>query len=177
MRRLWIPRNSTFRGKFIARTYLGILTRDADHAGFRAWLEVLLDGMSREQIVQFFLDSGEFKAKFGSNLTNSQFVDRMYANVLLRSADMGGLNAWVGVLNSGQMTRAQVALIFLDSLEFQSLSVSQNRLDVSLLYFDLLQRDPDPGGFSAWVEALNSGLPFTMAIDAFLMSGEYQAKR
>ena len=25
-----------FRGKFIARTYLGILTRDADHAGFRA---------------------------------------------------------------------------------------------------------------------------------------------
>ena len=58
-----------FQGKFIARAYLGILTRDADYAGFRAWLEVLLDGMSREQIVQFFLDSGEFKAKFGSNLT------------------------------------------------------------------------------------------------------------
>ena len=136
-----------FRGKFIARTYLGILTRDPDHAGFRAWLEVLLDGMSREQIVQFFLDSGEFKAKFGSNLTNSQFVDRMYANVLLRSADTGGLNAWVGALNSGQMTRAQVALGFLDSVEFQSLSVSQNRVDVSLLYFDMLRRDPDPGDF------------------------------
>jgi Domain of unknown function (DUF4214)/Divergent InlB B-repeat domain len=166
-----------FGGKFIARTYLGILTRDADYAGFRAWLEVLLDGMSREQIVQFFLESGEFQAKFGSNLTNSQFVDRMYANVLLRSADVGGFNAWVGGLNSGQITRAQVALIFLDSLEFQSLSASQNRLDVSLLYFGLLQRDPDPGGFSAWVEALNSGLPFTMAIDAFLMSGEYRAKR
>jgi hypothetical protein len=166
-----------FQGKFIARAYLGILTRDADYAGFRAWLEVLLDGMSREQIVQFFLESGEFQAKFGSNLTNSQFVDRMYANVLLRSADVGGFNAWVGGLNSGQITRAQVALIFLDSLEFQSLSASQNRLDVSLLYFGLLQRDPDPGGFSAWVEALNSGLPFTMAIDAFLMSGEYRAKR
>ena len=37
-----------FRGKFIARSYLGILTRDTDNAGFRAWLEVLLDGMSRE---------------------------------------------------------------------------------------------------------------------------------
>ena len=99
-----------FQGKFIARAYLGILTRDADYAGFRAWLEVLLDGMSREQIVQFFLESGEFQAKFGSNLTNSQFVDRMYANVLLRSADVGGFNAWVGGLNSGQITRAQVAL-------------------------------------------------------------------
>ena len=165
-----------FKGKFIARTYLGILTRDADHAGFRAWLEVLLDGMSREQIVQFFLDSGEFKAKFGSNLTNAQFVDKMYTNVLLRSADTGGLNAWVGVLNSGQMTRAQVALSFLDSVEFQSLSVSQNRLDVSLLYFDLLRRDPDPGGFSAWVGALNSGVPFASVIDGFLMSSEYQAR-
>jgi hypothetical protein len=165
-----------FGGKFIARTYLGILTRDAEYAGFRAWLEVLLDGMSREQIVQFFLDSGEFKAKFGSNLTNSQFVDRMYANVLLRSADVGGLNAWVGVLNSGQMTRAQVALSFLDSAEFQSLSVSQNRLDVSLLYFDLLRRDPDPGGFSAWVGALNSGVPRTSVIEGFLNSFEYEAR-
>ena len=33
-------------------------------AGFRVWLEVLLDGMSREQIVEF-LESGEFQAKFG----------------------------------------------------------------------------------------------------------------
>ena len=165
-----------FRGKFIARTYLGILTRDPDHAGFRAWLEVLLDGMSREQIVQFFLDSGEFKAKFGSNLTDAEFVDKMYTNVLLRAADTGGLNAWVGVLNSGQMTRAQVALSFLDSAEFQSLSVSQNRLDVSLLYFDLLRRDPDPGGFSAWVGALNSGVPRTSVIEGFLNSFEYEAR-
>jgi hypothetical protein len=61
-------------------------------------------------------------------------------------------------------------------VEFQSLSVSQNRLDVSLLYFDLLQRGPAPAELSAWVEALNSGLPFTTAIDAFLMSSEYQAR-
>ncbi len=165
-----------FKGKFIARAYLGILTRDADHAGFRAWLEVLLDGMSREQIVQFFLDSGEFQTKFGSTLTNAQFVDRMYANVLLRSADVGGFNAWVGGLNSGQITRAQVALSFLDSVEFQSLSASQNRMDVSLLYFDLLRRDPDPGGYSVWVGALDSGVPLTSVIDAFLMSSEYAAR-
>ena len=165
-----------FKGKFIARTYLGILTRDAEYAGFRAWLEVLLDGLSREQIVQFFLDSGEFKSNFGSNLTNSQFVDKMYTNVLLRSADTGGLNSWVGALNSGQMTRAQVALSFLDSVEFQNLSVSQNRLDVSLLYFDLLRRDPDSDGFSGWVGVLNSGVPLASVIDGFLMSSEYQAQ-
>lgn len=49
------------------------------------------------------------------------------------------------------MTRAQLALIVLDSGEFQSLNVNQHRVDISLLHFDMLQRGPDAGGFSWWV--------------------------
>jgi len=165
-----------FEGKFIAQTYLGILTRDADVGGFEAWLGALLAGISREQIVQGFLVSGEFQSRFGSNLTNGQFVERMYNNILLRPSDPGGLNGWVQALNSGQLTRAQVALVFLDSGEFQSLSASQNRVDISLLYFDMLQRNPDAGGFSAWVGVLNAGVPLTSVIDVFLNSSEYQTR-
>ena len=165
-----------FEGKFIAQTYLGILTRDADVGGFEAWLGALLAGISREQIVQEFLVSGEFQSRFGSNLTNGQFVERMYNNILLRPSDPGGLNGWVQALNSGQMTRAQVALVFLDSGEFQSLIASQNRVDISLLYFDMLRRNPDAGGFSAWVGMLNAGVPLTSVIDGFLNSSEYQAR-
>ena len=164
-----------FEGKFITQTYLGILTRDADYAGFRSWLGALLAGLSREQIVQAFLDSGEFQSRFGSNLTNGQFVERMYNNILLRSSDPGGFNAWVGALNNGQLTKAQMALSFLDSGEFQGLFLSQNRVDISLLYFDLLQRDPDAGGFSNWVEVLSSGVSLTSVIDGFLNSPEYRA--
>jgi len=132
--------------------------------------------MSRKQIVQYFLNSTEFKSKFGSNLTNGEFVKRMYANVLLRAPDTVGYNFWVGQLNNGKMPRAQVALEFLDSAEFQNLAVSQNRVDVSLLYFDMLRRDPDAGGFSWWVGVLNAGVPLTSVIDGFLMSSEYQAR-
>jgi hypothetical protein len=162
------------KGKFIAQAYLGILARNAEHNGFRDWLEALLAGMSREQIVQFFLESGEFEGRFGSNLTNSQFIERMYANVLLRPPDTGGFNFWVSQLVNGQMTRALVALEFLDSSEFQNLSVSQNRVDVSLLYFDMLRRDPDAAGFSLWVGLLNSGVPLTSVINGFLNSAEYR---
>jgi hypothetical protein len=162
-----------FEGKFITQTYLGILTRDADYAGFRGWLGALLVGLSREQIVQVFLDSGEFQSSFGSNLTNGQFVERMYNNILLRSSDPGGFNAWVEALNNGQLTKAQMALRFLDSGEFQGLFLSQNRVDISLLYFDMLQRDPDAGGFSYWVGVLNSGVLLTSVIDGFLNSPEY----
>lgn len=123
-----------------------------------------------------FLSSGEFQVRFGSSLTNGQFVERMYNNILLRSSDIGGFNFWVGQLNSGQLTREQVALSFLDSGEFQNLSVSQNRVDVSLLYFDMLRRDPDAGGFSGWVGVLNSGMPLTSVIDGFLNSAEYQSQ-
>jgi uncharacterized protein DUF4214/subtilase family protein len=164
------------KGKFIAQAYLGILTRDADYGGFRGWLGALLAGISREQIVQAFLDSGEFQANFGSNLTNEQFVERMYLNILQRPSDPSGFSFWVGQLNGGQTTRARLPLGFLDSGEFQSLNTTQNRVDVSLLYFDLLRRNPDSGGFSAWVGALNSGLPLSWAIDGFINSPEYEAR-
>ena len=165
-----------FKGKFIAQVYLGILARDAEYGGFRGWLGALLAGASREQIVEGFLGSAEFQINFGSNLTNGQFVERMYNNVLLRSSDPGGFNYWVGQLNSGQMTRAQAALGFLDSDEFQNLAVSQNRVDISLLYFDMLRRGPDAGGFLFWVGALNAGVPLTSVIDGFLSSTEYQSR-
>ncbi len=165
-----------FKGRFIAQTYLGILTRDTDHAGFRGWLSALLAGVSRAQIVQAFLDSGEFKVNFGSNLSNEQFVERMYLNILQRPSDPSGFSSWVQQLNSTQMTRAQLALDLLDSGEFQNLTPSQNRVDISILYLDMLRRDPDIGGFSAWVGALNAGLPYSSAIDAFLNSTEYQAR-
>ena len=125
--------------------------------------------------MQAFLVSGEFQSRFRSNLTNSQFVERMYNNILLRPSDSGGFNAWLQALNSGQLTRAQVALSFLDCAEFQNLAVSQNRVDVSLLYFDMLRRDPDVGGFSWWVGVLNAGVPLASVIEGFLNSAEYQS--
>ena len=164
------------KGKFIAQTYLGMLRRDADYGGFRDCLDALLQGMSRKQIVQYFLNSTEFKSQFGSNLTNGAFVKRMYANVLLRAPDTAGYNFWLGQLNNGKMTRAQVALAFLDSAEFQNLAVSQNRVDVSLLYFNMLRRDPDAGGFSAGVGALNAGVPLTSVLEGFLNSLEYKTR-
>ena len=51
-----------------------------------------------------------------------------------------------------------------------------DRVEVSLLYFDMLQRDPDPGGFSGWVGVLNAGVPLTSVIDGFLNSAEYQLR-
>src|SRR5206468_12810832 len=112
-------------------------------------------------------------ARYGASLSDSQFVTRMYENILLRQPDSGGLSAWVGQLSSGTMTRAQVALGFLQSAEFAGLASTQNRVSISLLYFDMMRRQPDTGGFTGWLAALNSGATLRDVITAFLNSSEY----
>lgn len=161
------------KGLFVAQVYFGIMTRDADYDGFRGWLSWLENGGTQVQLVDNFLTSSEFQSKFGNNLDNGQFVTRMYENVLLREPDSNGKNYFVGQLNSGQMTRSQVGLAFLQSQEFQNLKTSQNQIVVSLLYFDMLRRQPDSGGFSNFVGQLNSGSSLASVVQSFLTSSEY----
>ena len=163
------------KGLFVAQAYVGLLGRDADYNGFRGWLSWLENGGSQIGLVDAFLNSGEFQNNFGSNLTDTQFVTLMYQNVLLRQPDSGGLNGWLSYLASGG-TRGQVALSFLQSAEFAQLKSSQNRVTISLLYFDMLRRQPDPGGFTGWVTALNSGTAVTDIITSFLNSQEYSSR-
>jgi len=164
------------KGLFVAQAYVGLLGRDADSSGFRGWLNWLENGGGTELgIVTAFINSSEFQNNFGANLTDTQFVTLMYQNVLLRQPDSGGLNAWVSYLTSGG-TRPQVALGFLQSPEFAQLKSSENRVTISLLYFDMLRRQPDSGGFTAWIAALNSGTALTDIINAFLNSQEYASR-
>ena len=48
-------------------------------------------------------------------------MNTLYKNVLSRDADSGGLNYWLGQLNSGTETRYEVLLGFSESTENKSL--------------------------------------------------------
>jgi PKD repeat protein len=163
------------KGLFVAQAYLGLLSRDADYKGFRGWLGWLEGGGTQLGLVNAFISSAEFQTNFGTNLSDAQFVTVMYQNVLLRQPDSGGLNAWVSYLASGG-TRAQLARGFLQSAEFAQLRTSQNRVSISLLYFDMLRRPPDSSDFNGWVSALNSGTALNDEIAAFLNSAAYAAR-
>ncbi len=126
-------------------------------------------------MVGALLGSQEFQSRFGGNLTNNEFVTLMYFNVLRRQADETGFNFWVSQLNSGA-SRAQVALSFLQSPQFQALTSSQNRMTVSLLYFEMLRRAPDPPAFAYWLNLLNTGTPLTAILDGLLSTPEYAGR-
>jgi hypothetical protein len=77
---------------------------------------MLEGGASLQTVADGFVASTEFQTTYGA-LNNNDFVTLLYHNVLHRPPDPAGLSNWVGLLNSGQDTRAQVAVGFSESPE------------------------------------------------------------
>ncbi len=100
----------------IVRLYQAYFLRNPDQGGFSSWRRQLLNGVSLAAVSDFFATSPEFIARYG-NLSEGQFLDQIYTNVLGRQADAAGHGYWLGQLAAG-VTRGQVMLAFSESQEF-----------------------------------------------------------
>ena len=82
------------------------------------WINQFSSGANSIRVVaSSFLGSAEFAERYGENVSDSTYVNTLYKNVLGRDADSGGLNYWLGQLNSGAETRYEVLLGFSESAE------------------------------------------------------------
>jgi len=99
------------------RMYQAAFNRTPDLGGVGYWLDKMDDGLALVRMAQFFLDSAESAATYGT-LTDAQFVHQMYANVLHREPDVGGLAFHLNNLTAG-VPRAVVLVDFSESLENQ----------------------------------------------------------
>lgn len=157
----------------ITRLYSAYFLRIPDRDGLSFWIDYARLGHSLGQISDQFAQSGEFVARYGS-LTNAQFVDLLYHNVLGRDPDPQGLAFWIGQLDSGARTRGLVMIGFSESPEYKGLM--QSEVDVTLVYFGMLRRTPDPDGYAFWVGYLDQGNPAHQMMGAFAYSPEYRAR-
>jgi hypothetical protein len=101
-------------------------------------------------------------------------VYRLYGAALDRTPDQNGLKAWTAALTSGTSDLVQVAEGFTQSPEFQS-KYGGNLTDgqyITLLYQNVLDREPDAAGLAAWEGALKSGLSRAEALVGFSDSPE-----
>lgn len=103
-------------GMEIIRLYRAAFGRFPDTGGASFWYGELIGGASIESIAQRFLDSPE-AADFVPTGDNGIFVDRLYGNVLGRGGDAEGAAFWLGQLDSGAMSHAQVLVAFAESPE------------------------------------------------------------
>jgi len=102
----------------ILRLYRAYFLRDPDAKGHAHWNSQYSSGsMSLAAISQYFARSPEFQERYGS-LSNAQFTDLIYSNVLGRKADENGQSYWVRRLNQGS-SRGAMMIGFSESPEFQ----------------------------------------------------------
>lgn len=98
------------------RLYQAAFDRTPDASGLNFWVKNMDAGGGLNAAASSFITSAEFKSKYGS-LSDTGFVDQLYKNVLGRSADKGGIDFWVGQLETHKLVRAGVLAGFSESGE------------------------------------------------------------
>ena len=169
----------------VYRMYDSAFGRTPDALGKNGWTSFLQQGHSITEMAKRFASSAEFSATYGS-LSNQQFVEQLYHNVLGRAGDAAGVSGWTASLNSGANSRGQVLAGFSESAEhIQLLSpeirsgiwdIDETAASVARLYYAALERSPDANGLVGWKNAIDNGMSLSTAADGFAASAEFQQK-
>ncbi len=99
----------------IGRLYRAYLDREGDPSGLQYWLGTSTPLL---EISESFAASKEFIQRYGA-LSDSQFVDQIYRNVMKREPDPSGRSFWTSQLDRGQ-SRGTIMLSFSNSTEFKT---------------------------------------------------------
>jgi hypothetical protein len=145
----------------VARLYTAVFNRLPDPGGLEYWIKKRRAGATLNEIAAAMTASSEFTNTYGS-LTNAQFVDLVYQNVLKRSPDSSGRSYWIKKLDGGFKRSAMMAQ-FSESSEF----VTKSRtLMATAIVWRLGRGSKTDAQLKAMIAASPLGLQFN-TIDAF----------
>jgi hypothetical protein len=151
------------RGIEVDHYYQTFLHRQADPVGRAGWVGALVAGASETDVELAFLNSPEYLAQ---HVSDSAFVDALYADVLGRPADADGSAGWIHALESG-MSREAAALQILTSAE-------ADRRAIDGFYTSFLHRPGDAVGEQGWLGLVQSGRgSLEVVAESILASDEY----
>jgi hypothetical protein len=98
----------------LVELYIASFNRAPDSVGLDYWGGRFSDGMSLQDIAKSFFVQPETVAAYPSNMPTSDFVTKVYNNVLSRGPDTGGLNYWVGQLDKGIVSKDSFLLAIIN---------------------------------------------------------------
>ena len=100
------------------RIYKAAFNRTPDKGGLGYWIGQMDLGKTLVEVSAGFIDSDEFRASYGTNPTNGEFLTKVYNNVLGRDPDSGGYDWWVDQLtNNPEKTWDKVMADFSEGTE------------------------------------------------------------
>ena len=180
--------------EYVNILYRAFFGREADADGLATWKGLLDAGCKKTYVFAGFANSTEFgnlcaeagivQGRAAEYLADRQtglseadykvwcFVERMYMEVLNRTADEPGVRSWVGALQDGSMTGVQVADGFIMSEEFLAKNMP-NEEYVRIMYRAFFGRDADSEGLTTWTNALATGWTKQEVFAGFANSNEF----
>jgi hypothetical protein len=155
-----------------ARLYGAYFGRLPDPTGLRYWMAKRASGTTVARMSAVFADSSEFKRTYGS-LTNRQFVELVYRNVLGRAGDPSGVTYWTGKLDRRATSRGHLMASFSESSEH----VRRRGPEVAVVsrFLALLGRTPSASELAVWTGATPMG--DADAVTRFLVASDAYADR
>ena len=176
---------------YVKTLYLTILNRKSDTDGLKYWVKLLEQNMSREYVVNGFVNSNEFgklcekyKVSKGNVTTTKNyrdqnqnvtaFVNRMYSKVLNRSSDVSGLEHWTKNLINKKETGATLVKGFFLSKEFLSKNMTDEEF-LKVAYAAILNRTPDTSGKKHWLAVLGDHKSRSSVLKGFVNSAEFKS--
>ena len=159
----------------VTALYRAFLDRDPDPGGLAVWVQQFRT--ARVNLANGgFISSAEFRNLLPNRADRTAVqavVTRFYTDILGRSPEPGGLNAWVNhIVATGDLEGAAIA--FITAAEFESRPLS-SRDYVTVLYRAFLRREPDVQGLDGWENVLRNHL-IGIIQEGFVPSGEFQSK-
>jgi hypothetical protein len=124
-------------------------------------------------VEKFKWDNGVIDVNINNNASQAY---RLYKAALDRVPDDGGLTYWIGQLDSGAEIH-NVASGFVNSTEFRNnfYGDGSNTAFVTALYNNVLDRNPDAGGYAFWNDVLSNGSSRESTLVGFSESPENRA--
>ncbi len=159
---------------FIYRYYLNIFKRVPDEGGLFYWVNStraidlnsdINNTKTAFKIAEYFFTSKELKEQ---NLSNEEFIKRIYYTMLNREPDTGGFEYWIDrIENKGIKREAIFYEVTFVTDEFKNISEKYNivafdTIDklssfIERIYIYTLDRLADPSGLTYWLNSLQNG--------------------
>ena len=124
------------------------------------------------------MERAEFKSLY-DNTTDAQFVDTLLAKAGITTVTVAGTtqtrDGLISQLNAGTKTRADVVRTVVESQEVYAREY--NGAFVAMQYFGYLRRDPEEGGYNAWLRVINANPEDRRTmVQGFVTSVEYRLR-
>lgn len=129
----------------LQKFYIAYYGRPADYDGISYWKNVLLGYLKGNELkmAEYFgnTDQIEFTELYGLNISDVEFLNRVYLNLFGRVADLEGLDYWAETIStkvkfgaSLDNARAQVVIQIMDgAIESDALSIVAKETNATLL--------------------------------------------